>query len=33
MVLRSHLLAGLAVGAYDEGEVTLAAALWPNSPW
>jgi hypothetical protein len=32
MVLRSHLLAGLAVGAYDEGEVTLAAALWPKLP-
>lgn len=32
MVLRSHLLAGLAVGAYDEGEVTLAAALWPTLP-
>jgi hypothetical protein len=32
MVLRSHLLAGLAVGACDEGEVTLAAALWPQLP-
>ena len=32
MVLRSHLLAGLAVGACDEGEVTLAASLWPHLP-
>jgi len=32
MVLRSHLLAGLAVGACDEGEVTLAASLWPQLP-
>ena len=31
-VLRSHLLAGLAVGAYNEGEGTLAAALWPKLP-
>src|SRR6266536_3287391 len=32
MVLRSHLLAGLAVGACTQGEVTLAAALWPKLP-
>ena len=32
MVLRSHVLAGLAVGAYAEGEVTLAASLWPKLP-
>jgi len=32
MVLRSHVLAGLVVGAYAEGEVTLAAALWPKLP-
>ena len=32
MVLRSHLLAGLAVGACAEGEVALAAALWPQLP-
>ena len=32
MVLRSHLLAGLVVGASEEGEVTLAASLWPELP-
>lgn len=32
MVLRSHVLAGLAVGAYAEAEVTLAASLWPQLP-
>ena len=32
MVLRSHVLAGLAVGAYAEAEVTLAASLWPKLP-
>ena len=32
MVLRSHVLAGLVVGAYAEGEVTLAASLWPTLP-
>jgi hypothetical protein len=32
MVLRSHVLAGLAVGACNEGEVTLAASLWPKLP-
>jgi hypothetical protein len=32
MVLRSHLLAGLAVGAWADGEVTLAASLWPLLP-
>lgn len=32
MVLRSHLLAGLAVGACNEGETTLAASLWPKLP-
>src|SRR3989442_662469 len=30
MVLRSHLLAGLAFGAYSAGELTLAAGLWPQ---
>jgi len=32
MVLRSHLLAGLAFGAYRAGELTLAAGLWPQLP-
>lgn len=32
MVLRSHVLAGLAVGACAEGEVSLAASLWPTLP-
>jgi Insertion element 4 transposase N-terminal/Transposase DDE domain len=32
MLLRSHLLAGLAVGAWAEGEVPLAAGLWPKLP-
>ena len=32
MVLRSHLLAGLAVGACADGEVTLAASLRPLLP-
>src|SRR2546428_726376 len=32
MVLRSHLLAGLALGAYRAGELTLAAGLWPQLP-
>src|SRR3990170_5183844 len=32
MVLRSHELASLAVGACNEGEVTLAASLWPKLP-
>ena len=32
MVLRSHLLAGLAVGTCADGEVTLAASLWPILP-
>lgn len=32
MVLRSHVLAGLVVGACAEGEVTLAASLWPQLP-
>jgi len=32
MVLRSHVLAGLAVGAWAEGEVSLAASLWPKLP-
>jgi hypothetical protein len=32
MVLRSHLLAGLALGAWSVGEVTLAAALWDKVP-
>ena len=32
MGLRSHVLAGLAVGACAEGEVSLAASLWPTLP-
>jgi len=32
MVLRSHLLAGLALGAWTEGEVTLAETLWEKIP-
>jgi hypothetical protein len=32
MVLRSHLLAGLALGRCDEGEPTLAASLWTKLP-
>ncbi len=32
LVLRSHLLAGLAVGPVAVGEVTLANALWPLLP-
>jgi hypothetical protein len=32
MVLRSHLLAGLALGGYHDSELTLAAALWPKLP-
>lgn len=32
MVLRRHVLAGLAVGAWGEGEVTRAASLWPTRP-
>ena len=32
MALRSHILAGLAIGPYDEGEVTLAASLWAKLP-
>ena len=32
MVLRSHVLAGLVVGACAEGEVTLATSLWPKLP-
>jgi hypothetical protein len=32
MALRSHLLAGLALGACHEGELTLAARLWTLLP-
>jgi hypothetical protein len=32
MVLRSHLLAGLAIGGCNEAELTLAASLWPKLP-
>lgn len=32
MVLRSHLLAGLAVGAWSEGEITMAETLWEKLP-
>ncbi len=32
MVLRSHLLAGLACGGWTEGEITLAESLWEKIP-
>lgn len=32
MVLRSHLLAGLSLGPWSVGEVTLAEALWEKIP-
>jgi hypothetical protein len=32
MVLRSHLLAGLALGGWTEGEITLAESLWEKIP-
>jgi hypothetical protein len=32
LVLRSHILAGVAVGPVAVGEVTLAEALWPTLP-
>jgi hypothetical protein len=32
MVLRSHLLAALALGPYRNGELTLAQDLWPKLP-
>jgi hypothetical protein len=32
MVLRRHVLAGLAFGAYRDSELTLAATLWPELP-
>lgn len=32
MVLRSHLLAGLALGAWSAGEATLAEPLWAKLP-
>jgi hypothetical protein len=32
MVLRQHLLAALAVGAYRDSELALAAPLWPQRP-
>jgi len=32
MVLRSHLLAALALGPYRHGELTLAETLWPKLP-
>jgi hypothetical protein len=30
MVIRSHLLAGLALGGCHDSELTLAAPLWPK---
>ncbi len=32
MVLRSHVLAALAMGAWTEGEISLAATLWDKVP-
>ncbi len=32
MVLRSHLMAGLALGGCNDSEITLAASLWPSLP-
>jgi hypothetical protein len=32
MVLRRHLLAALTLGAYHDGELTLAESLWPQIP-
>ncbi len=32
MVLRRHVLTGLAVGAYRESELVLATSLWPQLP-
>lgn len=32
LVLRSHLLAALALGPYRDGELTLAQNLWPKLP-
>lgn len=32
MVLRSHLMAGLALGGCNDSEITLAASLWPTLP-
>ena len=32
MVLRSHLLAGLSIGAWTTGEITLAESLWEKVP-
>jgi hypothetical protein len=32
MVLRSHLLAGLAIGGCNTSEISLAASLWPKLP-
>lgn len=32
MVLRSHLLAGLSVGPWSSGEISLAESLWPRIP-
>ena len=32
MVLRRHVLTGLALGAYRDSELGLAAALWPQLP-
>lgn len=32
MVLRSHLLAGLAIGPLAQSEITLAKSLWPAIP-
>jgi hypothetical protein len=32
MALRSHLLASVAYGPYETGEITYAAELWPSVP-
>jgi hypothetical protein len=32
MVLRSHLLAGIALGDWSQGEITLAESLWDKVP-
>src|SRR5262245_41057406 len=32
MVLRQHLLTGLAVGAFHDSELALAATFWPQLP-
>jgi hypothetical protein len=32
MVLRSHLLAGISLGGWSQGEISLAQSLWPKVP-